>query len=42
MREEQEYDANDAKYTISISDESMILTLTKGTQSKDFTLQRTK
>ncbi len=34
--------ANDAEYTISISDESMILTLTKGTQSKDFTLKKIK
>ncbi len=34
--------ANDAEYTISISDESMLLTLTKGTQSKDFTLHKVK
>ncbi len=34
--------ANDAEYTISISDESMILTLTKEAQSKDFTLHKVK
>ncbi len=34
--------ANDAEYTISISDESMLLTLTKGTQSKDFILKKVK
>ena len=34
--------ANDASYTISISDESMILTLTYGTLSKDIALHKTK